>query len=207
MIGATPPLVIIVWLYATPLEPFGRDVVVKVTGRTMVIVAVEVTPEFALEIASRLTLMPVVSPDGAVYVTDVLVMLVKVPQLDPAQPVPVSGCHVTPRLRVSLPSVASKSRDSPWSIVEVFGVIAKVMLPPPPPQLEMHVRLRKAIAAHPSDPRRVQRVPLATFSRFLSAKILFIRAYTFNVVIAPWISFSDPPGTEGVAPTSNHWLN
>src|SRR5580704_13866294 len=133
-------------------------------------------------------------------------MLVRVPQLVPAHPEPVSGCQVTPRLRVSLPSVATKSSDCPWSIVEVFGVIASVIVLPPPPQPAMNVTPSNAINAHPTDPRRFQGAPPAAFPVFRSANKLFIRAYTFNVVIAPWISFSDPPGTEGVAPTSNHWL-
>jgi hypothetical protein len=80
------------------------------------------------------------------------------------------------------------------------------MEPFPPPQPEMNVKLIKPINRHASGARRFQRAPTVTFSLFLSANNLFIRAYTFNVVIAPWISFSDPPGTEGVAPTSNHWL-
>jgi hypothetical protein len=48
------------------LEPFGREVVVKVTGSPMVMVDVAVTLPFALAIASRVTVMPVVRPDGAV---------------------------------------------------------------------------------------------------------------------------------------------
>jgi hypothetical protein len=90
--------------------------------------------------------------------------------------------------------------------VEVLGVIASVIEPFPPPQPEMNVKLRKPINTHASGASRFQRAPTVTFSLFLGANNLFIRAYTFNVVIAPWISFSDPPGTEGVAPTSNHWL-
>ena len=48
------------------MEPLGSETVVKVTGSTIVIVAVEVIPEFALAMASRVTEIPVVRPDGAV---------------------------------------------------------------------------------------------------------------------------------------------
>ena len=47
------------------MDPFGKEVVVKVTGSTTVIVAVAVTAELALETASRLTVNAVVRPVGA----------------------------------------------------------------------------------------------------------------------------------------------
>ena len=48
------------------MEPLGSETVVKVTGSTIVIVDVEVTPAFAFAIASKVTEIPVVRPDGAV---------------------------------------------------------------------------------------------------------------------------------------------
>src|SRR5271155_3576770 len=75
-------------------------------------------------------------------------------------------------------------------MLEVFGVTASVMvLPPPPPQLEIIVTHRNAISAHASDGKPLQRTRPLAFALVRSARKFFIRAYTFNVVIAPWISF------------------
>lgn len=95
-IGATPPVTTTCWLYCPPFVPLTRVAVVNVGGRTMLMEVVAVAPWFPLAIASKLTVSATALLVGAVYVTEVFVMLVNVPQPLPAQPEPVSGCHVTP---------------------------------------------------------------------------------------------------------------
>ena len=104
--GGTPPVTTTCWLYCPPFDPLTRVVVVNVGGRTTLIIVVTVTPELAFATASKLTVRAIELFVGAVYVTEVFVMLVNVPQPVPAQPVPVSGFQVTPFMPVSLPRMA-----------------------------------------------------------------------------------------------------
>jgi hypothetical protein len=81
-------------------------VVVKVGGKTTLILVVTVTPLFALATASKLTESATELLVGAVYRTEVFVTIVKVPHPVPAHPEPVRGFHVTPELLVSFPKIA-----------------------------------------------------------------------------------------------------
>lgn len=94
--GGTPPVTTICWPYWLPFEPFTRVVVVNVGGRTTLIMVVTVAPVFPLATAIKLTFSAIALFVGAVYVTEVFVMFVNVPQPVPAQPEPVSGFQVTP---------------------------------------------------------------------------------------------------------------
>ena len=95
-IGVTPPVTWSCWLYCPPFVPLTRVVVVKVGGRTTLIMVVTVAPVFPFATASKLTVRAIELLVGAVYVTEVFVTLVSVPQPVPAQPVPVRGFQVTP---------------------------------------------------------------------------------------------------------------
>ena len=74
-------------------------------------------------------------------------------------------------------------------MLTLLGVMAIVIPPVPPPQLEITVKLSNAIIAPARaasrDGRCFQAMLPLTFSVFLGAKKSFIRAYTFNVVMAP----------------------
>lgn len=94
--GGTPPVTTTCWLYCPPFDPLTRVVVVKVGGRTTLIIVVTVAPLFPLATASKLTVRATELFVGAVYVTEVFVTLVNVPQPVPAHPEPVSVFQVTP---------------------------------------------------------------------------------------------------------------
>ena len=68
------------------------------------------------EVAVTVTFILDVTDAGALYVAAVAVVLLKVPQADPLQPVP-DMLQLTPLLLESLVTVAVKATVCPWSMV------------------------------------------------------------------------------------------
>ena len=64
--GGTPPVTTTCWPYCAPFDPFTRVVVVKVGGRTTLIMVVTVAPEFPLATAIKLMLRAIELFVGAV---------------------------------------------------------------------------------------------------------------------------------------------
>lgn len=106
--GETPPVSVIVWLYATPFAPFvsphgfvtpaGVQMAVEnATAGWMVIVAVAVTDVSATDVAVNVTLSAADdgSAVGAVKVTEKGCSFERLPQPLPEQLVPLTF-HVTP---------------------------------------------------------------------------------------------------------------
>src|SRR5580658_3456186 len=85
-------------------------------------------------------------------------------------------------------------------MLAVLGVIASVIEPFPPPQPEIIVMHRNPTNRHASDGRPLQRTRPCALPLFGSARSFLIRAYTFNVVIAPWISFRIRPERRELLP-------
>ena len=97
-----------------PTKHSVNPVVVNVGGRTTVIEIVFVIEVFAIAVASTCTVNDDARFVGEVYVARKFVVLVSVPQLSPEHVVFVVGIvHVTPRLFVSPPTVAVRSRVWP----------------------------------------------------------------------------------------------
>ena len=94
--GGTPPVTTTCWPNCAPFEPLFKVRVVKVGGRTTLIMVVTVVPELPLATAIKLIVREIELFVGAVYVTEVFVMFVNVPQPLPAQPEPVGNFQVTP---------------------------------------------------------------------------------------------------------------
>ena len=118
-------------------------------------------------------------------------MLDRTPQPVPAQPEPVK-VHVTPRFLVSLPRVAMNRSGWPSSKLAVVGVTSRVMAVPPPPQPEINAGTKTASSARAKDAARCLRPPCIIFAA-LNDKQSFMRAYAFDIFMAPWIAFRIRP--------------
>ena len=109
--------------------------VVNVRGSTILTVAVAVAAALDAAVAVRVTDCAAVRLAGAEYVTEELVLLVRVPQPAPEQPLLWDMLQVTPWLWISLATVAVKVKDCPESSdTAVFGRICTVI----PAELLLH---------------------------------------------------------------------
>jgi hypothetical protein len=93
------------------------------------------------EVALTVTVKFAETEAGALYVTDVGVELVRVPQAEPVQPVPET-LHVTPLLLESLATVAVNCCVAPACTEAVAGATRRVIAgaaAPPPPQPAMTI--------------------------------------------------------------------
>ncbi len=90
-------------------------------GGATVITAEELLVASATAVAVTVTFIVEATFAGAAYVAEVAVTLISVPQAAPVQPVPLSA-HVTPRLFVSLITVAPRFSVFPLSKLTTGGV-------------------------------------------------------------------------------------
>jgi hypothetical protein len=104
------------------------------TAAVTVVAAVEVFVVSATEVAFSVTAAGLGTLVGALYVTEVIVAFVRVPQVAPLHPVPESD-HVTPLLPVSLVRLAVKFclpipactlEDVGESVIEIAGAVVTV---------------------------------------------------------------------------------